>query len=170
MTSPLNKHKLLADINNNFRKLGLELDTLPPVLFNDPAIRSHADGVLITACELIAHAIGWTELALKWLNRQQAGGPLAQPETDYSRDEFDRLSLSFYGGHNTLSFKELRTRFTDSNGRLVERINEIDNANLFDPSSHESLTVGELIHRYISSLYEKDHFRIRVWKQGLGWV
>lgn len=170
MTKHSGKEKLLADIRKNFRKLELELDTLPPVLVNDKSIRAHADGLLVNACELVAHAAGWTELASKWINRVQMGESLNQPEEGYSWDEPDGLSQSYYDEYRMTSFKEVRARFSKSNALLIERITDSEDAILFGTPLHANQMMDEILRCYIFDLYAQDHFRIRVWKKGLGWI
>ena len=167
MTEHSSKDKLLANIKNNFRKLGLELDTLPPVLQNDASILAHSEGMLVDACQLVVHATCWTELALKWL--PQVGTPLAQPEAEHSFVEPNTLSQLFYE-EQTIPFKEARARFDNSFTLLIGKITDMDDAILFGSPVQNNLTMAGMIHRYISELYVQDHFRIRMWKKGLGWI
>ncbi len=170
MTEPTSKDELLKEINTNFIKLGLELDTLPPVLVNDKSIQAHADGVLMTPCDLVAHAIGWTELALKWFDNRLAGRPVDLPETGYCWEQIDRLALAFYAEYNTAPFKQLRASFAESKSRLTKRIDGSDNAVLFGTSFRQGRTMGQMLHRYPATLYEDERIRLRIWKKGLGWV
>lgn len=167
---PSNKHDLLAAMAGNFSRFGLELDTLPPVLFNDRRIKPHVGKRCIDACDVLAHAIGWTGLAGTWVERVRAKKPPVLLEADCGRDELDRLSPGFYLENNTGSFRELRDRLRNVNAELVELLEATDENLLFKTELYSGTTAGQLIHCRVSSLYKGEVTRLRVWKKGLGWV
>jgi hypothetical protein len=167
---PSNKHDLLAGMTRNFTRLELELDTLPPVLFNDRRISPHVGEQFIDACDVLAHAIGWTELALGWVERTRARERPVLPEAGCGRDELDRLSAGFYLENNTGSFRELRDRLRNVYDELIELLGATDENLLFKTEPYREKTTGQLIHCHVSALYEGEVTRLRVWKKGLGWV
>ena len=168
--APTNINALLSSMGRNFIRFQHELDTLPPVLFNDRKIKAHAGDGLIDACDVIAHATGWTNTATTWIERLRDGKPLLQPTADHQWSELDRLSADFYRAYNTAPFKELRAPLTESNSRLTALLKETDPQLLFKVKAPCTTTLAALLHLHISTLYETEVVRLRTWKKGLGWI
>jgi len=167
---PSNKHDLLAAMAKNFSRFGLELDTLPPVLFNDRRITPHVGERCIDACDVLAHATGWTGLAVTWVERVRAKKPPVLPGADCGRNDPDLLSSSFYIKNSTESFRELRDRLRTVYAELVELLEATDENLLFKTELYRKTTAAQLIHCRVSSLYKGEVTRLRIWKKGLGWV
>lgn len=69
MTVPTSKAELLAAIDLTFTRLLADLAKVPPARALDTTLEGHAAGTMMSPSDLVAYLIGWNELVLKWLSR-----------------------------------------------------------------------------------------------------
>lgn len=114
MAVPQTKAELLKAIEVQFAKLMRELEKVPDDKYREPTLDAHTKGTTMSVGDLVAYLIGWGELVVKWIDRDQRGEPVDFPETGYKWNELGKLAQKFYGDSQALSASELLTRLRRS--------------------------------------------------------
>lgn len=122
MAVPSTKAALLAAVSLNFDRLMTDLARVPPDLARDPSLEGHAVGTFMSPADLVAYLIGWNELVLKWLERDDRGEPVDFPETGFWWNQLGLLAQKFYAEHQSLDWPALLSRLTGARARLAETI------------------------------------------------
>ncbi|BAQ68014.1 hypothetical protein NHU_00846 [Rhodovulum sulfidophilum] len=91
MGVPVSKAELLDAISTTFGNLIYDLERVPPELARTASMEGHAAGTMMSPADLAAYLLGWNELVLKWLDRDDRGEALELPETGF---EWNQLGLS----------------------------------------------------------------------------
>lgn len=167
MAVPASKNELLLAISVTFTKLIADLQRVPRQLSRIPSMEGHVTGTTMSPADLVAYLLGWNELVLKWLDRDDRRDPVDFPETGFNWNELGRLAQKFYADYQSLEWPELLARLTSAKDRLVETISSRSDAELYGRPWYGKWTKGRMIQFNTSSPYANARGRIRKWLKGL---
>jgi hypothetical protein len=105
---PCNKAELLLNFDSAYSKLINELATIPEQDTRRPEIESK-----ISACDLLAHQIGWGRLLLQWDKDELQGKTAQMPALGFKWNQLGLLAQSFYTRHCDSSFSQLHAEFAE---------------------------------------------------------
>lgn len=168
MPVPQTKAELLEAIDAQFARLIRELERVPDQRYREPSIEGHAKGTVMSVGDLVAYLIGWGELVIKWIDRDQRGEPVDFPETGYKWNELGRLAQKFYADFRALSPGELVARLKQSKEAIEARIRDRDEQALYGRPWYGKFTLGRMIQFNTSSPYANAHGRLRKRKKANG--
>lgn len=165
MPVPQTKAELLAAIDVQFARLMRELERVPDERYREPSLEGHAKGTMMSVGDLVAYLIGWGELVIKWIDRDQRGELVDFPETGYQWNELGRLAQKFYADFHALPPGELVARLRRSKETLEVLIRDRDERTLYGRPWYGKFTLGRMIQFNTSSPYANAHGRLRKWKK-----
>lgn len=165
MAVPQNKDELLKAINVNFDKLRRELADVPDSVVRDKGLEGHAKGTIMSVSDLVAYLVGWNELVLKWLDRDETGQPIDFPETGFKWNELGLLAQKFYRDYEAVPYQQLVERLETAKQRIVTLIEARSNDELYGRPWYEKWTMGRMIQFNTSSPYDNARGRLRKWKK-----
>lgn len=165
MAVPQTKAELLKAIDVQFAKLMRELEQVSDDQFREHSLEGHAKGTTMSVGDLVAYLIGWGELVIKWIDRDQRGEPVDFPETGYKWNELGRLAQKFYADFRALSPAELIARLRRSKETLEALINARDDQAHYGKPWYGKWTLGRMIQFNTSSPYANASGRLRKWKK-----
>ncbi len=157
------KDALLAAISLSFDRLLAELARVPPDLARDPSLEGHAAGTAMSPADLVAYLIGWNELVLKWLERDDLGEAVDFPETGFRWNQLGLLAQKFYTDYQSLDWPALVSRLTIAKARLAETIAARPEEELYGWPWYGKWTKGRMIHFNTASPYTNARGRLRKW-------
>jgi len=163
MSIPTSKTELLGAISKRFAKLDAALDSVPSEIADEKSMKGQAKGTMMSANDLVSYLIGWNELVLKWLDKDDRGQVVEFPETGYKWNELGALAQNFYADHSDYGFNENRKKLTSAKENLVAEISKRTNEELYGSPWHEKWTKGRMIQFNSSSPYENARGRLRKW-------
>ncbi|MFV0333361.1 MAG: ClbS/DfsB family four-helix bundle protein [Tropicimonas sp.] len=163
MGVPASKAELLDAISKTFGKLLSDLERVPPELARTASLEGHAAGTMMSPADLVAYLLGWNELVLRWLDRDDHGETVEFPETGFKWNQLGLLAQKFYADYQHLDWHELLTRLAATNLRLVETISPRTNDELYGRSWYGKWTKGRMVQFNTSSPYANARVRIRKW-------
>lgn len=161
------KAELLDAISKTFGNLMSDLERVPPGLARTTSMEGHAAGTMMSPADLVAYLLGWNELVLRWLDRDDHGEAVEFPETGFKWNQLGLLAQKFYADHQHLDWHELLTRLAATNLRLVETISSRTNDELYGRPWYGKWTKGRMIQFNTSSPYANARVRIRKWLKGI---
>lgn len=165
MAVPQNKSELLEAIRGSYRKLAADLAGVPPQRSREATLEGHAQGSLMSVCDLVAYLIGWNELVLKWCDGKARGQAVAFPEAGYRWNELGRLAQKFYADHADASFDDLLRKLAAVHARIIALVEQESDASLYGCAWYEKYTQGRMIQLNTSSPYANARARLRRWKK-----
>lgn len=165
MTIPQSKAELLAAIDASYGKVLKAFEEVPAAQARDAVLEGHAKGTSMSVADLLAYLVGWNELVLKWIARDEAGQPIDFPETDFKWNELGRLAQKFYADYAALSYPQLLQRFAEAKAGIVGRIAARDDAALYGRPWCGKWTMGRMIQFNTSSPYDNARGRLRQWRK-----
>lgn len=168
MGVPASKDELIAAINETYRKLRGDIDSVPADLVCEATLEGHAKDTLMSVRDLVAYLTGWAELVLKWHDRKASGLAVDMPETGFKWNELGRLAQKFYADYAGLAFEGLLARFEAAKDRILAIIAATDDAALYGRPWYESYTQGRMIQFNTSSPYDNARKRLRRWMKAKG--
>ncbi|WP_326491305.1 ClbS/DfsB family four-helix bundle protein, partial [Rhodovulum sulfidophilum] len=71
------------------------------------SMEGHAAGTMMSPADLVAYLLGWNELVLKWLDRDDRGEAVEFPETGFKWNQLGSLAQKFYADYQHLDWHEL---------------------------------------------------------------
>lgn len=163
MAVPASQAELHAAIVSTFDKLMADLMRVPSDLAREATLPGHAAATTMSPADLVAYLIGWNELVLKWLDRDDGGERVDFPETGFKWNELGLLARKFYADYAALDWPTLLVRFATANARLVETVANRSNEELYGRPWYEKWTKGRMIQFNTSSPYANARGRIRKW-------
>lgn len=163
MAVPASKADLLAAISTTFGKLMQDLARVPPDRAREASLEGHAAGTMMSPADLVAYLLGWNELVLTWLERDDRGEPVDFPETGFRWNDLGALAQKFYADYQSLEWQDLLARLTAANARLVATISERRQDELYGRPWYGKWTKGRMIQFNTSSPYANARGRIRRW-------
>ncbi|WP_444870565.1 ClbS/DfsB family four-helix bundle protein [Rhodobacter capsulatus] len=90
MAVPGSKAELLSAIATSFDKLMQDCERVPPERAREPSMAGHVAGSMISPADLVSYLIGWNELVLKWLDRDDRGETVDFPRNRLSMEPAGR--------------------------------------------------------------------------------
>ena len=168
MAVPTSKEQLLAAISLTFDRLYADLAWVPVARAREASLEGHAAGTVMSPADLVAYLIGWNELVLKWLDRDDRGEQVDFPETGFKWNELGQLARKFYNDHQSLDWNDLLARLSEAKGRLVETIAARSDNELYGQPWYGKWTKGRMIQFNTSSPYTNARGRIRKWLKEQG--
>ncbi len=165
MAIPSNKIELKDAIAENFKKLKLELDSIPLELSTKKDLPGHAKNTIMSVNDLLAYLIGWGQLVLKWEKNKGLGLPVDFPETGYKWNELGLLAQKFYKDYEDFDFIFLKKELEKTVNKLLKLVESKTNKELYELSWYEKWTLGKMIQFNTSSPYKNAKDRIRKWKK-----
>lgn len=126
-------------------------------------MEGHVAETLMSPADLVAYLLGWNELVLRWLERDDRGEVVEFPETGFKWNQLGLLAQKFYADYQHLDWPELLIRLAAANRRLVETISSRTNEEIYGISWYGKWTKGRMIQFNTSSPYANARGRIRKW-------
>lgn len=168
MAVPSSKADLLAAMTTTFGKLMADLAKVQPSRAREATMNGHADGTAMSPADLVAYLIGWNELVLKWLDRDDRGEPVDFPEAGFKWNQLGLLAQKFYADYSTLDWQELLARLRDAKAGLIATITTRSDQELYGIAWNGKWTKGRMIQFNTSSAYANARARIRAWQKAQG--
>lgn len=131
-------------------------------------MQGHVTDTMMSPADLVAYLIGWNELVLKWLDRDDRGEPVDFPETGFKWNELGPLARKFYADHEALEWPERLERLRAVKQQLVSTITDRSNDELYGKSWYGKWTKGRMIQFNTSSPYANARARLRKWLKAQG--
>ncbi len=167
MGVPTSKADLLDAISKTFGNLISDLERVPPELARTASMEGHAAGTMISPADLVAYLLGWNELVLRWLERDDRGEVVEFPETGFKWNQLGLLAQKFYADYQHLDWQNLLIRLAAVNHRLVEAISSRTHDELYGSPWYGKWTKGRMIQFNTSSPYTNARARIRKWLKAI---
>lgn len=161
MAVPTSKTELLSAICTTFDKLLAELSRIPPNRTYECFMEGHAAGTVISPANLVSYLLGWNELVLKWLERDDKGEPVDFPETGFKWNQLGLVAQKFYSDYQLLGWDSLLERLIAARTQLVDTISRRSNEELYGAPWYGKWTKGRMIQFNTSSPYTNARGRIR---------
>ncbi len=163
MTVPSSKAELLAAIERNFARLVTDLGKVPLDRARESTLEGHAAGTMMSPSDLVAYLIGWHELVLKWLKRDDQGLPVDFPETGFAWNQLGQLAQKFYLDYGDLDWPDLLAHLNRAKSDLVATVTARSDAELYGQPWYGKWTKGRMIQFNSASPYANARGRIRKW-------
>ncbi|WP_448663851.1 ClbS/DfsB family four-helix bundle protein [Sphingomonas sp. CJ20] len=161
MAVPTSKAELLAAITTTFERLMADLAKVQPNRAREATMKGHANGTTMSPADLVAYLIGWNELVLKWLDRDDLAEPVDYPEAGFKWNELGLLAQKFYADCKTIQWHELLARLEDAKAGLIATIAARSDDELYRTAWYGKWTKGRMIQLNTSSAYANARTRIR---------
>ncbi len=168
MAVPASKAELLDAISTTFTRLMTDLARVPPALAREATLEGHAAGTRMSPADLVAYLIGWNELVLKWLARDDQGEAVDFPESGFAWNRLGDLAQKFYADHREMEWPALIARLNDAEARLVETVSCRSDDELYGRAWYGKWTKGRMIQFNTSAPYANARGRIRRWLRADG--
>ena len=168
MAGPSSKAELLAAIATTCDRLTADLARVPTDRVREDSLVGHAAGTMMSPADLVAYLIGWNDLVLKWLDRDDRGERVDFPEAGFKWNELGLLAQKFYRDHEALDWTSLLARLNEVRTRLVDTISARPDAELYGGPWYGKWTKGRMIQFNTSSPYANARVRIRKWLKETG--
>lgn len=168
MRVPQNKQELLEAIVSTYRKLWLDLASVPPKRAFEASLDGHVQGSRMSVADLLAYLIGWNQLVLKWCEGKARGEPVDFPETGFKWNELGRLAQKFYADRAGTPYPALLEQFAQVHAQIVALVEGQSDAALYGAPWYEKYTQGRMIQFNTSSPYSNARGRLRKWKRTQG--
>jgi hypothetical protein len=162
---PTTKAELLAAITTTFDRLMVELAKVPVDRARDTTMDGHAEGSKMSPADLVGYLIGWNELVLKWLDRDDRGEPQAYPEAGFKWNQLGELAQKFYADFGAVEWGDLIVRLEAAKNQLVSTITARSNDELYGSPWYGKWTKGRMIQFNTSSPYTNARARLRAWQK-----
>jgi hypothetical protein len=165
MAIPNDKSELLKAIVDNYKKLALELSSIPFDLTEKKELDGHTKNTLMSINDLVAYLVGWGQLVLKWNDKKNKGLEVDFPETGFKWNELGQLAQKFYKDYEKDDFKTLNTKLDQTTNEILKLIESKTNTELYETAWYDKWTLGKMIQLNTSSPFKNAKDRIRKWKK-----
>ncbi|MBN9672904.1 ClbS/DfsB family four-helix bundle protein [Labrenzia aggregata] len=163
MAVPASQADLLDAISFSFEKLMTDLRLVPEERAREASLKGHATGTAMSPADLVAYLLGWNELVLKWLEKDDRGEAVDFPETGFKWNQLGLLAQKFCGDYASLDWPELLARLTAARDRLIATVSALSDDELYSQPWYGKWTKGRMIQFNTSSPYGNARRRIRNW-------
>ena len=163
MAVPFSKPELLDAISAAFDKLMADFSRVPQARSHEASLQGHRSGTLMSPADLVAYLIGWNELVLKWLDRDDRGEAVDFPETGFKWNQLGLLAEKFYADYRALAWPELLARLAAAKAQLIDTISQRTEDELYGKAWYGKYSKGRMIQYNTSSPYTNARGRIRKW-------
>lgn len=140
-----------------------DLGHVPSELAHRRTLPGHVSGDLISPADLVAYLIGWNELVLTWLERDDRGSPVDFPETGFGWNQLGELAHKFYTDYADLGWDERLSRLGAARDALLDTVVARSDTELYGQPWYGKWTKGRMIQLNTSSPYKNARARIRKW-------
>lgn len=130
------------------------------------------EGVDRTPAQMLAYQLGWMSLLRGWDQDELAGKPVVTPAQGYKWNDMGGLYQSFYGIYQDCSLELLRQLFREGVQELVNWVDGLSDAVLFQPGGRKWATstpscwpVWKWIHMNTVAPFKSFRSKIRKWKK-----
>ena len=168
MAVPATKAALLAAVEGNFAKLMADLARVPADRAREASMAGHAAGTMMSPADLVAYLVGWNDLVLSWLDRDDRGEAVDFPAPGFAWNELGRLAQNFYAEHAAADWPALLARLRTAEAALVATIAARTDAELYGRGWYGKWTKGRMIQFNSASPYANARTRIRRWLRDAG--
>jgi hypothetical protein len=165
MAIPKDKEELVKAIEYNYKKLTIELSTIPTDLTTIKELEGHTKNTFMSINDLIAYLVGWGQLVLKWNDKKGKGLDVDFPETGYKWNELGLLAQKFYKDYEKDDFKTLNKKLDNTTFQILKLIESKANIELYEMAWYDKWTLGKMIQLNTSSPFKNAKDRIRKWKK-----
>ncbi len=165
MAIPKDKDELVKAIVDNYKKLTIELSSIPIDLTTQKELEGHSKNSLMSINNLIAYLVGWGQLVLKWNDKKSKGLAVDFPETGFKWNELGLLAQKFYSDYEADHFNTLNTKLDQTVNEILKLIEGKTNIELYETAWYEKWTLGRMIQFNTSSPFKNARDRIRKWKK-----
>lgn len=163
MAVPGSKDELLDAITKTFDRLREDLARIPKEWAREAAMQGHVAGAMMSPADLVAYLIGWNELVLKWIDRDDRGEAVDFPEAGFRWNELGLLAEKFYADYEAFDWPERLELLEAAKEKLVSTISMRSNDELYGKGWYGKWTKGRMIQFNTSSPYANARARIRKW-------
>lgn len=168
MAVPANKAGLLAAIDTNFARLIADLVRVPSGGARHASMPGHRAGTWISPADLVAYLIGWNELVLTWLDRDDRGLSVDFPETGFAWNDLGRLAEKFYADYQGFEWEALLDLLRDVQTRLRAQVAARPEGELYGRAWYGTYSKGRMIQLNSASPYANARGRLRKWLRETG--
>ena len=165
MAIPKDKEELVEAIVDNYKRLTIELSTIPTDLTTNKELEGHSKNTLMSINNLVAYLVGWGQLVLKWNDKKSKGLDVDFPETGYKWNELGLLAQKFYKDFEKDDFKTLNKKLDKTTTEILKLIESKTNKELYEMAWYDKWTFGKMIQLNTSSPFKNAKDRIRKWKK-----
>ena len=151
MAIPASRQELLNAIETNFDRLCKDLGTVSVSRCNETTLEGHAKGTVMSVHNLVSYLLGWSELVLKWIEKDAKGKPIDFPESNFSWSQLGTLAQKFYSDFKTVPFDQFLKELEISKQKIVAFISAQTNEQLYGSTWYEKYTMGRMIQFNTSS-------------------
>lgn len=132
MSIPKNKTDLQNAIQENYKKLCLELEQIPLEQNENRELIGHSKDTMMSINNLLAYLVGWGELVLKWNEQKNKGNEVDFPKTGYKWNELGKLAQKFYKEYENDNFETLTTKLKQNTNKILNLIESKTNTELYE--------------------------------------
>ena len=165
MAIPKDKEELIKAIVDNYKKLTIELSTIPIELTTNKELEGHSKNTSMSINNLVAYLVGWGQLVLKWKNKKNKGLDVDFPETGFKWNELGLLAQKFYRDYEKDDFNILTRKLEKTTNEILNIIENKTNTELYEIAWYDKWTLGKMIQLNTSSPFKNAKDRIRKWKK-----
>ncbi|MBU5267097.1 ClbS/DfsB family four-helix bundle protein [Virgibacillus proomii] len=166
MKQYLNAEELIESINESYKKFIEEFKGIPEELRD-----KHITEVDKSPSEMLSYQLGWINLLLSWEKDEQCGLNVKTPTPAYKWNNLGGLYKSFYEQYGFLTLKQQEEELTKLICKLIEWINNLSEAELFQPEQRKWATtkamwpVWKWVHINTVAPFTNFRTKIRKWKK-----
>jgi uncharacterized protein (TIGR03083 family) len=152
MPKPANKAQVLSESRNEYEALGQFLETLTP----EQTTRPGALGDW-SVKDVIAHLLEWQHMFFGWYAAGVRGEIPPTPAKGYKWSQLPALNQMIYEKHRERPWEEIRDQFRASHQLTMELVQNLSEAELFNPGS-QAWTGKNKLGAYVISI-TSSHYR-----------
>lgn len=165
MAIPKDKDELLKAIIDNYKKLTVELSSIPFDVTDKKELDGHSKYTLMSINDLVAYLVGWGQLVLKWNDKKSKGLDVDFPETGFKWNELGQLAQKFYKDYENDDFETLNSKLEKTTNEIRKLIESKSNKDLYETAWYDKWTLGKMIQLNTSSPFKNAKDRIKKWKK-----
>ena len=132
---------------------------------NETTLEGHAKGTVMSVHNLVSYLLGWSELLLKWIEKDAKSERIDFPETGFKWNQLGELAQKFYADFHAVPFDQLLRDFEVAKQKIIVFISNQTNKRLYGTPWYRQYTMGRMIQLNTSSPYSNARIRLRKWKR-----
>lgn len=165
MPIPSSKTELRKAIEENYKALRLELNSIPINYVYQCTMDGHRNGTKMSIHNLISYLVGWNRLLLKWNHGIEKSISVDFPETGFQWSELGKLAQKFYRDYEQESWDILLMKLDRSVNEILNLVDRKTLKELYGVAWYKKYTLGRMIQLNTSSPYQNARLRLRRWKK-----
>lgn len=153
MTVPATRDAIVAAAVRTLADLEHAVHAVPPADRDAPLPGENRDRDLR---DILNHLHAWHVLLVGWLDDDAAGRAPAYPADGYDWASLDALNLALRDRYRDVDLDAARDRLRASHTAVLDRVQRLDDADLFDVTRHPWLDgpLAEPVHECLGGHYE----------------